>query len=184
MCFRNTGCFRECFRKIVRHSGLFVWVLSESWRHLRALLLFTACEKLDDVCLQSIIAIIIIIMIIIVTCMMVIITTFTTILFPIAPLSWIETISHVNTRDNGREPTSHHKAQSWGTRNDWQDNNEIPILRLTINWWLMSSWQYKSLAFSVFHVPCFLTIRSGRPWGHLILNNNYNKRCFRKYKRL
>ena len=39
MCFRNTGCFRKCFRKIVRHSGLFAWVLSESWRHLRALLL-------------------------------------------------------------------------------------------------------------------------------------------------
>ena len=39
MCSRNTGCFRNCFRKIVRHSGLFVWVLSESWRHLRALLL-------------------------------------------------------------------------------------------------------------------------------------------------
>ena len=39
MCFRNNGCFRKCFRKIVRHSGLFAWVLSESWRHLRALLL-------------------------------------------------------------------------------------------------------------------------------------------------
>ena len=37
MCFRNTGCFRKCFR-VVRHLGLFVWVLSESWRHSRALL--------------------------------------------------------------------------------------------------------------------------------------------------
>ncbi len=38
-CFRNTGCFRKCFKKIVqRHSGLFVWVLSESWCHLPALL--------------------------------------------------------------------------------------------------------------------------------------------------
>ena len=54
MCFRNTGCFRKCFRKIVRHSGLFVWVFSESWRHLRALLLelwqksclfFTKCSS-------------------------------------------------------------------------------------------------------------------------------------------
>ena len=25
MWFRNTGCFRKCFRKIVRHSGLFVY---------------------------------------------------------------------------------------------------------------------------------------------------------------
>ena len=24
MCFRNTGCFRKCFRKIVSHSGLIV----------------------------------------------------------------------------------------------------------------------------------------------------------------
>ena len=39
MCFRNTGCFRKCFREIVCHLGLFVWVLSESWRHSRALLL-------------------------------------------------------------------------------------------------------------------------------------------------
>ena len=39
MCFRNTGCFRKCVKKIVRHSGLFAWVLSESWRPLCALLL-------------------------------------------------------------------------------------------------------------------------------------------------
>ena len=39
MCFKNTGCFRESFRNIARHSGLFVWGLSESWRHLCALLL-------------------------------------------------------------------------------------------------------------------------------------------------
>ena len=30
MCFRRTGCFRKCFRKIIRPSGLFVRVLSES----------------------------------------------------------------------------------------------------------------------------------------------------------
>ena len=39
MWFRNTGWFRKCFREIVRHLGLFVWGLSESWRHSRALLL-------------------------------------------------------------------------------------------------------------------------------------------------
>ena len=40
MCFRNTGCFKKCFRKIVRRSG-FVWVMTS----LRALL-FTFLTQL------------------------------------------------------------------------------------------------------------------------------------------
>lgn len=49
-----------------------------------------------------------------------------------------------------------------GNKEQLKDNNLIPLLRVTIKWWLMSSRQYKSLAFSYLSFIYRASIRSSR----------------------